>query len=137
AIFERAIDPGGGQASAYQRLKLAMDYWCSLWLWPIEQGDLLPSRDEFLLELSAILEGTSQELSPLFGAEQQPLFETGRPEQEQLRLAEELGSVNIEEVCASLPRLRKVRDIAARHRFLHWELEFADLFEEWGGFDLI
>ena len=37
-----------------------------------------------------------------------------------------------------LPRLKKVREIAqARHRFLHWELEFADLFEERGGFDLI
>ncbi len=136
-VFERAITPGGGQASAYQRLKLAMDYWCSLWFWPVEQGELLPSRDEFLLELSAILEGTSQELSPLLGAEQQPLFAGGKPQQAQLLLAEELGSVNLEEVCASLPRLTKVRDVAARHRFLHWELEFADLFEEQGGFDLI
>ena len=24
-----------------------------------------------------------------------------------------------------------------RHRFLHWEFEFADLFEDRGGFDLI
>ena len=39
-IFERAITPGGGQASAYQRLKLAMDYWCSLWFWPVEQAGL-------------------------------------------------------------------------------------------------
>jgi hypothetical protein len=136
-IFERAITPGGRQASAYQRLKIAMDYWCSLWFWPVEQGDLLPSRDEFLLELSAILEGTSQELSPLLGAEQQPLFPTGKPEQEQLRLTEELGLVNLDELCGRLPRLKKVRNIAARHRFLHWELEFADIFEEKVGFDLI
>ena len=136
-IFERAITPGGGQASAYQRLKLAMDYWCSLWFWPVEQGDLLPSRDEFLLELSAILEGTSQELSPILGAEQQPLFATGKPEQEQLRLAEEFGLVNLDELCASLPRLKKVRNLAERHRFFHWELEFADLFQDQGGFDLI
>ena len=27
-ILERAITPAGGQASAYQRLTLAMDYWC-------------------------------------------------------------------------------------------------------------
>ena len=105
-IFERAITPAGGQASAYQRLKLAMDYWCSLWFWPVEQGDMMPTRDEFLLEMSAILEGTSQELSPLLGPEQQPLFATGRPEQQQLRLAEELGQVNLEELCASLPRLK-------------------------------
>jgi hypothetical protein len=113
-----------------------MDYWCSLWFWPVEQVALLPSRDEFLLEMSAILEGTSQELSPLLGAEQQPLFPGAKPEQTQLLLAENLGSVNLEEVC-SLPRLKKVRAIAGRHRFLHWELEFADLFEDRGGFDLI
>jgi hypothetical protein len=49
---------------------------------------MMPTRDEFLLEMSAIQEGTSQELSPLLGPEQQPLFSTGRPEQQQLRLAE-------------------------------------------------
>src|SRR5262249_55855867 len=136
-ILERAINRCGGQASAYQRLQLAMDYWCSLWFWPIDQADLLPSRDKFLLELSAIVEGTSHELSPILGAEQQPLFATGKPEQEQLRLAEEVGSVNLDEVCASLPRLKKVRDLAERNRFLHWELEFADIFEDRGGFDLI
>jgi len=136
-IFERAILPRRGQASAYQRLKLAMDYWCALWFWPVDQAELLPSRDEFLLELSALLEGTSHELSPLLGAEQQALFPSGKPEQEQLRLAEEMGIVDIEDLLGKLPRLRKVRDLAERHRFLHWELEYADLFDERGGFDLI
>ncbi|MCZ2154752.1 MAG: hypothetical protein LC114_12765 [Bryobacterales bacterium] len=136
-IFERAILPKGGQASAYQRLKLAMDYWCALWFWPVDQAELLPSRDEFLLELSALLEGTSHDLSPLLGAEQQALFPSGKPEQEQLRLAEEMGVVDIEDLLGKLPRLSRVRDLAERHRFLHWELEYADLFEDCGGFDLI
>ena len=26
-------------ASEYARLKLAMDYWCSLWFWPMDQAD--------------------------------------------------------------------------------------------------
>jgi hypothetical protein len=136
-IFERTILPRGGQASAYQRLKLAMDYWCALWFWPVEKAELLPSRDEFLLDLSAILEGTSKELSPLLGAEQQPLFPNGKPQQEQLRLAEELGVVDLDDLVGKLPRLKTVRDLASRHRFLHWELEYADLFEDRGGFDLI
>ncbi|MEU6204770.1 class I SAM-dependent DNA methyltransferase [Micromonospora musae] len=34
------------------------------------------------------------------------------------------------------PWLRVVRDIADRHGFLHWELEFALVFAERGGFDL-
>lgn len=136
-IFERMILPRGGQASSYQRLKMAMDYWCALWFWPVDQAKLLPSRDEFLLELSAILEGTSQELSPLLGAEQQALFPSGKPEQEQLRLAEEMGVVDLEDILGKLPRLKKVRDLGERHRFLHWELEYADLFDERGGFDLV
>jgi hypothetical protein len=136
-IYERAITPAGGQASAYQRLKLAMDYWCSLWFWPVEMASLMPTRDEFLMEMSAILEGTSQELSPLLGPEQQDLFPTGRPEQQQLRLAEELGQVDLEELCASLPRLKQVMALGQRHRFFHWELEFVDLFEDRGGFELI
>src|SRR5690606_26937865 len=29
-------------ASPYRRLKLAMDYWCALWFWPLDKVDLLP-----------------------------------------------------------------------------------------------
>jgi hypothetical protein len=136
-IFEQTIMPKAGPASPYQRLKLAMDYWCSLWFWPIEHVGLLPSRDEFLLELSAILEGTSHEVKPLFGAEQRPLFQGGKPEQEQLRIAEDVGTVDLADLRARLPRLEKVHELSGRHRFLHWELEYADLFEDRGGFDLI
>jgi hypothetical protein len=64
-LFERAILPRSGPASPYQRLKLAMDYWCALWFWPVEKADILPTRDEFMLELSALLEGTSREVAPL------------------------------------------------------------------------
>ena len=63
---------GVRSASPYRRLKLAMDYWCSLWFWPIEQADLLPSRAEYLLELSLLLEGN--------------LFDSGRDESGQLLL---------------------------------------------------
>ena len=35
---------GGDNASPYARLKAAMDYWCALWFWPIDQAHLLPSR---------------------------------------------------------------------------------------------
>jgi hypothetical protein len=136
-VFEHIITPGGGQASAYQRLRLAMDYWCALWAWPVDKAESLPSRDEFMVELGAILEGTSHEVAPLFGAEQKELFPTGKPVQEQLRIADQLGTVDLEDVSRKLPRLKLVRDLAERHRFLHWELEYADLFEDHGGFDLI
>ena len=133
----RSLAPGSGAASAYQRLKLAMDYWCALWFWPVEKSELLPSHDEFLVEMAAILEGTSHELSPLFGAEQIALFPTGVPLQAQLRIADELGTVDLREIRRQMPRIDLVFALADQHRFLHWELEFADLFADRGGFDLI
>ena len=45
--------------TAYRRLKLVMDYWCTLWFWPIEKSHLLPTRDAFLLDLEVILKGTA------------------------------------------------------------------------------
>lgn len=35
------------------------------------------------------------------------------------------------------PRLNLAYEIAEQNKFMHWELEFADLFKERGGFDLI
>jgi hypothetical protein len=135
-IFTRAISPGGGQSSAYQRLRLAMDYWCALWFWPLDKTEMLPSREEYLVEISAILEGTDLTTRPILGAEQEALFQTGKPEQEQFRIVDESGTVDLESLCARLPRVKLVREIARRHRFMHWELEFADLFHDHGGFDL-
>ena len=48
-----------------------------------------------------------------------------------------LLQVNLDELCALLPRLRLARTIAQQNHFMHWELEFADVFAERGGFDLM
>ena len=45
-------------AGPYARLKFAMDYWCALWFWPIDQAELLPTRSEFFNDLNLILVGT-------------------------------------------------------------------------------
>ncbi|MDO6460768.1 hypothetical protein Q4485_08670 [Granulosicoccaceae sp. 1_MG-2023] len=47
-------------ASPYRRLKLAMDYWCALWFWPLDKVDQLPERQKWLFDLNTILntEGT-------------------------------------------------------------------------------
>ena len=60
-------------ASAYRRLKMAMDYWCSLGFWPINKSEDLPSRDEFLMEMMLLLSGDVLDVQPkqkeLFTAE--------------------------------------------------------------------
>ncbi len=46
-----------------RRLCAVMDYWCALWFWPIQEAELLPSRDEWLLEVESILEGNLEEIA--------------------------------------------------------------------------
>ena len=133
---DRILSRIDANSSAYRRLKLVMDYWCALWFWPIEQAHMLPTREEFLLELQSIIEGGVVEVTPLEG--DQFLLNIGNtPVQQELDIYEERGYVNLNKLCRDYPRLALVQELAERYRFHHWELEFADLFAERGGFDLI
>lgn len=133
-------------AGPYARLKFAMDYWCALWFWPINKADLLPTKSEFLFDMSLILEGTTDSVVvtdavvdkkqtrgqlSLFPTEMQKL------ELDILKLYEGVGNVDIPALRRQNPRLDLVAKIAEQNKFMHWELEFADLFAERGGFDLI
>lgn len=71
-----------------QKLKLALDTWCSVWFWPAEHLDAAPMPSNF-----------------------------HSPPEETLALVQEL---------------------AAQHRFFHWEMEFPDVFtSDRAGFDAI
>ena len=125
-------------SSPFRRLKLAMDYWCSLWFWPIQEADKLPSRDEFLMDMTLILEGSLYEAVATTG-EQLQLIPDNRPTQADLDFTNEFGFVNVDTLCnkkGGIERLALVRDLATNHHFHHWELVFADIFAERGGFDL-
>jgi hypothetical protein len=123
-------------SSTYRRLKLVMDYWCALWFWPIEKANLLPSRHEMLLELSLILEGNVFDMT-LPGGEQLTIFPDTKPKQLYLNMVDELGYVNVDKLCQENDRLGLVKTLGKKYRFLHWELEFADIFEDRGGFDMV
>ena len=45
--------------------------------------------------------------------------------------------LDFERLFAEFPRLAFVNELAERHRFHHWELAFADVFAQRGGFDLV
>lgn len=47
------------------------------------------------------------------------------------------GRVNLDQLCLLFPRLQTAKEIAEKNHFFHWELEFADVFADNGGFDLI
>jgi hypothetical protein len=127
--------------SPYSRLKLAMDYWCALWFWPIEKAGLLPTRDQFLMELSVLLGVTPQAAEKSAQGEFASLLvEIGGAEltvQPDLDLDDPSGVVNVETLCQKLPRLALVAELAKMRRFFHWELEYVDVFARRGGFDLI
>lgn len=128
-------------AGPYARLKFAMDYWCALWIWPIDKADLLPSRSEFLFDMSLILEGTMASVNVSKEAKdgQLSLFPT-EMEQIALDVVAMYGFdtvVDIPRLRNENPRLNLAYEIAEQNHFMHWELEFANLFVDRGGFDLI
>lgn len=163
-IFERIrLAAGLRRSTPYRRLKMAMDYWCGLWFWPIENADLLPTREEYLHDLINILLGgvfesvqgqqlelgfnlgVSRSRATIAGQESGTPQET-RPEdrlrqnpgqQTMLPFNKDLGLVDVDALIRDFPRLKLVDEISGRLRFLHWELEFADIFADRGGFDLI
>ena len=130
---------GTRTASPYRRLKLVMDYWCALWFWPIGKANLLPSRHDFLNEITLVLRTSlfqpdigPNQTADLFGAEYaEHAGDTAR------RITNQLGMLDLKKLFELFPRLKFVDELAARHRFHHWELAFADVFAEKGGFDLV
>lgn len=144
------------EATPYRRLKLVMDYWCALWFWPIQGSVSLPSREQWWMEIGAILEGNIVDLAPqttldlqataapqvlapqpqstLAGFEAQ-LELTAAPVQPTLH--DRFGRLRITRLREVFPRIREVEVIARQRRFMHWELAFADIFRSRGGFDLI
>lgn len=108
-------------AGAYARLKFAMDYWCSLWFWPISEANLLPERSEFISDMYLMLQGTMPTNSQ---EKQTSLFDINIEDDVMIQ------NVNLDQLCEMFPRLSLVRKIADDNKFMHWELEFADVFAD-------
>jgi hypothetical protein len=141
-------------ATPYRRLKLVMDYWCALWFWPITKSAELPAREQWWLEIGAILEGnivemtqqtelnfTVPEVPPVMEPAQQNFFTDAQlalkettPEQV---LHDRYGRLRISRLREHFSRVITVEAIARERLFMHWELTFADVFASRGGFDLV
>ena len=129
-LFADGLD----NSSAFGRLKLAMDYWCALWFWPIQQADQLPDREEWLFELESLLLGDTITARV---NEQHALFADTQPAEIGQRFVDQHGVVNLKTLAKAFPRLALVKQLANEHKFFHWPLHFADLFADRGGFDLM
>ena len=120
-------------SSPYIRLKAVMNYWCTLWFWPIDEAESLPSRAEFLKDI-AILVQKQDGMVMNFDKE---LFSDTIDDDIRATQLSELGVLDVEEFIESNHRLQVVKKVSDTQKFLHWELEFADIFAKNGGFDLL
>src|SRR5262249_15879932 len=152
AIRKRGLfNDDGDLATPFRRLKLVMDYWCALWFWPIRGSGQLPSREQWWMEVGAILEGNVVDLTPqpqfdfAVTAESQPEL-LGQASTTQLSLIgpgqemapasgpngpnlhDRFGQLRISRLREHFPRVKTVEDLAMTAHFLHWELNFADVF---------
>ncbi len=123
-------------SSLYRRLKLVMDYWCALWFWPINQAELLPDRNQYFFDLNWLLMGGTLEPISEIG-QSRDLFPETVSQQLSIDFNDKFGQLDIEKIIKDHPRLNLVNQIAEQQHFFHWELEFADIFANNGGFDLI
>jgi len=122
-------------ASPYRRLKLVMDTWCALWFWPLDKASELPSREHWWFVLETVLLGNAS----LSSAPADDLFPETQPQQG-LDFAPErdrYGHVDIAALITALPQLQVAQQVAGQQHFMHWALEFADVFKARGGFDVI
>ena len=139
-------------ASPYRRLKLVMDFWCALWFWPLTEADHLPSMEDWLFILEGVLHGndvlvlqqeeglaqnvpsgdecTVGETPDMFVAES-----VAEPAAGIELHRDNFGYVDLE-VLLQHPALQVVEQVTGQQRFLHWELEFADIFQTRGGLRL-
>ena len=165
------LNEDGDLATPFRRLKLVMDYWCALWFWPITRSTELPSREQWWMEIGAILEGNVIDVTPqaalvfsppatgsahlVFGDDSAPVFQKVQPSfegfddtQPELQvvsnvpasapaLHDRFGQLRISKLRQHFARVAVVEGIAEQRRFMHWELCFADVLLQRGGFDLI
>ncbi len=148
-------------ATPYHRLKLVMDYWCALWFWPIEKADLLPDRATWMMELKLILESevydfhqpeqggfdfdATVDTAPALTGFEKPQHDLFGDAQLNLTVQEEKlsqvltakGELHLPSLYKQHPRLQLVKELADKFKFFHWELTFADIFADRGGFDVM
>nr|WP_315234121.1 hypothetical protein [uncultured Flavobacterium sp.] len=147
---ERLADQRNRHNAPYFKLKMVMDYWCSLWFWDVRDAAAIPNRRQYWQDIEEILKLDVNKA--IEGIEdrrgQQNLFETGV----QMSMVLEPGtsaaenqaftdvvveSTQQQDLFDKNQRLVLVSQLAKQYYFFHPQLEFLEVFWERGGFDLI
>ena len=121
---ERLADSRLARSAPYYKLRMVMDYWCSLWFWDARKAVDYPRRNEWYTEIENILGVDLNELSE--NADSKTILENIKKH-----------SADTTTLFGSEERLNIVEQLRDQHRFFHNELEFFEVFKEKGGFDVI
>jgi hypothetical protein len=122
-------------SGSFQRLRLVMDTWCSLWFWPLDRVDDLPSRDALLASVRLLLGAKESDqswrtmLSARLGFDVAVLSDAVKEEVPDTRL-----------LADCVPWFGVAETISVEQNYHHWELVFAELFRKQSiqcGFDLL
>ena len=147
--------------SAYMKLKMVMDYWCSLFFWEYKDLADLPTRQDYWDDIERILNVDMKEASPKMrfsnagktGEEDLFLPKQGRidfdaEEEESAAKVQsleyylaEMGNKQTNKLqfegAYSERRFDIVNELAKRYHFFHPMLEFLEVFWLRDGFDII
>ncbi|MFL2625870.1 MAG: Eco57I restriction-modification methylase domain-containing protein, partial [Flavobacteriaceae bacterium] len=139
---EQLNDQRNRQSAPYYKLKMVMDYWCSLWFWDVRKAEHLPTRQQYINDVASILnidltkQPKAEKVANNYILEVTPsLFEepsVGEQAQQQIIEKTQKG-----DLFDNKERLEEVKILSGQHRFFHNQLEFIEVFKERGGFDLI
>lgn len=141
----------------YYKLKMIMDYWCSLWFWDVRDAEHLPTRDEYITDILSILNMDINKLleenakkketdEDVLGVDKQPdLGLEGtqlkllayKTDEEKSLIAELIDKYTPSTTLFENNRISLVKKYTEQYRFFHYELEFIEVFKERGGFDVI
>ena len=144
-------DSRSQKGNDFFKLRTIMDYWCSLWFWEYEDAALLPTREDYWLDIAQILgvdiwnlSSSSEEDGSLFS---QPDDETSESNIEEEPAIEAISQYDAEAELRKIktnstlfesgPRIPIVQKLANRYNFFHPMLEFVEVFWLRDGFDVI
>lgn len=151
---EKLADQRNRHNAPYFKLKMVMDYWCSLWFWDVRDAKDLPSRQQYWQDISNILELDTNKAVEGVAIQrgQQKLFvnaiqlsfamedtipSTSNEDFETTFTDAVVEYANRKDLFDKNQRIVKLSELADKYHFFHPQLEFLDVFWERGGFDLI
>jgi hypothetical protein len=140
----------------YYKLKLIMDYWCSLWFWDVRDAIDLPKRQEWYedilkilnIDIDQLVEGIteveqSDDFPPsliqgsLFGENRQLTLKNYKKDSQSVQKKIILTLKNRPSSLLSNKRSEIIFNLSERNKYFHYQLEFIEVFKEQGGFNVI